>query len=464
MTAAGIIRNERVLLPLTFLAALFLLATGRWGAYISIPGLPVYLGDVLLGLAAVQTVRHLRRAGLTRSAVLHDLGRAPLALLAALGLAAWAAVRLVVGIGDVLDAPLTAARDVAPFVYALVGLLSFLLPTPNGPMQRRLVYGVLTFHAAWIVTAGYLPGWPWSEPILGGAPILTPRPDIDSAVAGVAIALAVHEVTRSSRWPARLVLTAFVALNCYALQELPTRGGFLACVAAVAVVVGVRVHRSGRSGAQSRRVAAVLLAAALVGAITVGVVATPPGQRLVEGVAGLTGDQTQASGTVDVRMFVWRGVIDYTTADFSRSAMGVGFGRDFLHESNTEYALEGDEYGDVRSPHNVVLGTLARLGIAGSLLVSLLLVTSCWLAISSLVRSRRRSDTVDTLAAAVVLTTTVVSLVGVVLEAPFGAIPYFWAVGQLAHRALGDRGRLPAVRSAAARVPAQTVRDVRYQS
>ena len=36
------------------------------------------------------------------------------------------------------------------------------------------------------------------------------------------------------------------------------------------------------------------------------------------------------------------------------------------------------------------------------------------------------------LAALLVLALPVTALLGVVLESPFGAIPYFWAVGQLA--------------------------------
>jgi hypothetical protein len=53
------------------------------------------------------------------------------------------------------------------------------------------------------------------------------------------------------------------------------------------------------------------------------------------------------------------------------------------------------------------------------------------------------TDPADVLAALVVIAIPVVAMFGVVLEAPFGAIPYFWAIGQLC----------AARRTAPARVP-----------
>ena len=52
-----------------------------------------------------------------------------------------------------------------------------------------------------------------------------------------------------------------------------------------------------------------------------------------------------------------------------RTAIGVGFGRNFIEESGSRNVLEGDTYTNVRSPHNYVIGTLARLGVFGALLV-----------------------------------------------------------------------------------------------
>lgn len=455
-----------VQVPLLLATALFLMATGRWGAYVGVPGLPIYVGDVLVAAATVQTVRALRRTGSGVHHVRQALADAPMGLLLCLALLAWAVVRFVTGFDAVLEDPLVALRDVVPYVYAIVALLTFLLPAAARTGHRRLIYGALTAHATWVVAAGYLPGWPWPQPLLGGAVIFTARADVDSAVMGMAIALALHEMNLNAASRRGLVLRlAFVAFNAYAVTTLPTRAGFLAGVVAVGAILVLRIARptmgSGRRP-MLLRVGAVLLGVlVLVGAIAI----TPPGQRLVEGVQGLRGEQTQASGTIAVREFVWGGVTDYATADFSRTAVGVGFGPDFIDASGTAYALEGTEYKDVRSPHNYVIGTFGRLGVAGALLAALVLLANAVLGLRALVRA---PGTVDTLAALVLLTTPVTALLGVVLESPFGAIPYFWAVGQVSRtawsrrhqtQARADRGRVLPVTGSAL----QTVTLSRYQ-
>ena len=161
---------------------------------------------------------------------------------------------------------------------------------------------------------------------------------------------------------------------------------------------------------------------------------SPPGQRLVESVRG---QESQALGTVQVREYAWTGVTEYILADARRTAVGVGFGPDFIQDSGTAYSLEGSEYTDVRSPHNYVFGTLARLGVAGALLVLLLIGAGAVLSVRRLADS---GDAVTVLAALLVLGLPVTALLGVVLESPFGAIPYFWAIGQLARTSQGVEG------------------------
>jgi hypothetical protein len=128
-------------------------------------------------------------------------------------------------------------------------------------------------------------------------------------------------------------------------------------------------------------------------------------------------------------------VTRYVLSDARRTATGVGFGPDFVTDSGTSFALEGTEYEDVRSPHNYLVGTLARLGVFGALLAGSVMVAAAGLGLRVL---RSRPDTVSVLAALLVLALPVPALLGVILESPFGAIPYFWAVGHLA-RHLQDR-------------------------
>lgn len=418
---------------------LYLLATGRWGSHVSLPGVPVFVSDVFVAAAAVQTARALRCHG-TR---LDDLRRAArtadLALLLVGSFLGWVLLRALLGAGSFIDEPLPTLRDLAPYAYAGVALLAYLLPSAaDGPRLRRLVYSALTVHLVWALGAPLLPGWPGGWPTLGELAIFTTRPDYDSAVFGVAVALALHDLLapgRVMRSQRTVLLVLTVVGNGYALVDSPTRAGLLAGLVCVGAVLAAWVMNARRVAAtqQPRRrvrntVLVVAAAAALLGTIWV----SPPGQRLVDSVSG---GQTSAAGTLEARRYTWSGVTRYVLSDARRTAVGVGFGPDFITDSGTSFALEGTEYKDVRSPHNYLIGTLARLGVAGALLAAGVLLSAAALALGSLTG---RPGTVTILAALVVLALPVTALLGVILESPFGAIPYFWAVGHLA-RERADR-------------------------
>jgi hypothetical protein len=421
-------------MPVLWIVVLYLLATGRWGSYAGIPGLPIYVGDILLGLAAGQVVLCVRRTGTTLREIGYCLARADLALLLCLSLLVWAAVRGVFGVGSLLQEPLLGFRDAAPYAYAIAAVLAFLLPTDDGNRQRRCIYAVLAAHVTWVLLGSRLPVGIREHVLLGGTPIFTSRPDFDSAVAGAAIAFAVYDFLLGRKPRGAKVLTGLIALvaaNAIAIASLETRAGLLAGIVAIAVVLLIWATRDGEEhqGTLSRPWRLTVLVASL--GVLAGVVAvTPPGQRLVQAVRG---QQSQALGTVQVREGAWAAVTTYVFADASRTAVGVGFGPDFIHDSGTEFALQGTEYKDVRSPHNYLLGTLARLGVAGALLAALMIMSGAWLAVR---RLSGQADGATIVAALLVLTLPVTALLGVVLESPFGAIPYFWAVGQLARRQL----------------------------
>jgi hypothetical protein len=229
-------------------------------------------------------------------------------------------------------------------------------------------------------------------------------------------------------------LVGFAGVNAYALSTMPSRAGLIACVIAIGAVLfawTVRVSPVPRSAMARRRrhVALVVTLLALVAVIAM----SPAGQRLQESIRG---EQGVATGTVEARQTAWDAVLKYVLADAPRTAVGVGFGPNFLRDSGAEATLEGTAYENVRSPHNYVIGTVARLGVAGGLLVSTLIVSACVLALGLL---RRRTDTVTVFAGLLVLTLPVPALLGVVLESPFGAVPYFWAIGHLAMTEWAER-------------------------
>lgn len=421
----------------SLLLCLYMIGTSRWGSYFGIPGAPFFIGDALFALALGQVAVHVSR---NRSS-LRALAQAPLVLLLVIALAGWAVLRMATG----LDTSTTALRDFAPYAYALLAISAFLLPTRSESEWRGAIYGVLGFHATWLVGLPLVPGFPWNLPDLGNDAVLfVARPDFDSAVCGVAAALALHDVLHDAK-PRRLwhttLLLAFAAVNVYAMATLETRAGFLAGVfamAAVAVTKFIPGHdrQDGLAPRRRRWQLAVAFMAVIVSSAAL--LLTPTGTRIVQGIQS---PSSQAHGTISVRQSVWNRVDLYVFRSAKRTAVGIGFGRNFIDESGSRNALEGETFQNVRSPHNYVVGTLARLGVAGALLAMLIIVLGWGLAVS---RLRRPCGAITTLAATLCLALPVIALLGVVFESPFGALAYFWAVGQLASQPVS---REPSVNS-----------------
>ena len=114
----------------------FLLATGRWGSHIGLPvTLPIFLTDVLIVGAVAHFI--LSRGPRTRPT---DSGVA-LALLAG-----WSLLRYLAGEPWQVDA----VRDVVPYLYAGVGILSaysFGRATPAARVRTvRVLYGAMIAH------------------------------------------------------------------------------------------------------------------------------------------------------------------------------------------------------------------------------------------------------------------------------------------------------------------------------
>jgi hypothetical protein len=416
------------IVPLTFALSLYLIAFSRWGSYVGVPGLPIYIGDVVLALAIVQ-VAYLTRL---QPSLLRRLTGSPTVLQLCTILFSVAAIRFALD----PSTSLVALRDLAPYTYSLTALLAYLVPIGAEHRLRMPVLVLLTWHVSWTTVLPLAPGFPWHLPMLGGnAQLLTTRPDIDACILGATSALALSECLGAYSRRSKLAFVVLALLSFYGATSLGTRAGLLASLVMIASVGASHrqnvadVPRPIRSARQPRRKA--LAASAIIVLLSVLVVFSPAGGRVVEGFRLGT---SQASGTVDARIQVWDRVADYIFRSAERTAVGVGFGRDFIDESGSRPVLEGGVYVNVRSPHNYILGTLARLGMAVAGLVAVIWIWATWLAVRTLRQQPR--ETVTTLAALLCIGVPITAMLGVVLEAPFGAIPYFWAVGHLSHRTM----------------------------
>lgn len=401
---------------------------GRWGSYLGAP--PLFLTDVLLAAG----VWHYT----TTRLAFHDdpsvfaTERPHRALVL---FSAWVVARFVVALRVDLDA----LRDFAPYLYSILGIVAALSLARAGAKSRErtatALLWALAFHAAWVFLVTVIaPDLPLRLPMLSavqGLHVFGLRPDTDMSLMGVLAAWLLVRVIRGRRpWRSFLGLLA-----CWAAILSPnmyqTRGGTLGAVVAGMLAVLVALGSgTGRSARRTMLVAVIPLM--FVGAMAV-LPETTAGQRFV-GTFGSAGSSEagQASGTTGARERTYRHLWQYATESPKRAAVGVGFGPDFMVESGASYLLTGSEGGgatDPRSPHNYWLTTLIRLGAIGLALFAALML-------SVVARMKRlvpvMGDQPLLLLAALIVSAFVIPMsVGVVLESPFGAVPFFWCVGLL---------------------------------
>lgn len=410
--------------PGTVLLALvaWLLAFSRWGSYVGIPFFPqVYVTEIGLTALAVAVI-----ATRSSSTLWMSVRGWPRWLAIPLGaLIVWAVVRLIAG-----GVPgIVALRDFAPFGY-LAAAAAATLQVPRRWAQA-LVIAACALHTAWFTLSYYWPSTVVGLPRLGTTALLQIRTDVDAMLCGVAAAIfivcALH--VRSKRWSALLLLLALHNLRM--LVSIDNRAGLLAgglavgCAVVIAFRQGLHVWQPNR---RRMTVAVAMVGVVLVGLATFVVTGTAAGERMLSTFSRQPGVGT---GTRDARLLTYGLVLDYITRTPERALFGVGFGPDFLHASRGDQPLEGTEFTGVRSPHMFILGTWARLGLIGAALQFVVVTAGAWLALRVLLR-RTQPDLTLVLASCLALAIPVAAAIGVVLESPFGAMPYAWSIGVMA--------------------------------
>ena len=401
------------LLPLTVLVA-FLLATGRWGAYLGAPDVNVYATEIgLVVTAAWLLARH--RLALRRPAIRP--------LLPVLALSSWCVARFVVG-GEY---SIVALRDLAPYVYVAVAIAACLGATEFDRSTRVLEVALLV-HLSWVWAVLTLPEWAETLPSLNGeVRLMELRADFDGACLAVLTVLATLRAgSRGRRLGVRLAFTAVGLSSVYAILEMGSRAGLLAlAVGGMAVLL---THRQFLRRLGSRRVIVGVALACLAMALLL------PRTYVFDRIqADPTERSDAATGTLDARVLAWRLVLEDSAQDPARLMIGSGFGPDFLDRSGAAFSFEGYVEKGVRAPHNFVLNTLARAGLVGVGLLGWVVVA---LARATVRLASRTHAPVSkqgflTVALAIVGSLGVASLVGVILESPFGAVPFWWAAGFL---------------------------------
>lgn len=410
-----------------YAVALLLLGT-RWSSYLG--RAPLFFTDVLLLGALIHW--SVQRLVVGRPLALPTKSRLrPLVILTLLGISLWLVAGETHGF--------TTLRDAAPYAYAGVALLAASATRMANAQARertlRILRAALGLHAAWyIIVTVVAPTLPASLPTLSAEldiHVLTVRNDVDASLVGVLAALLLTGLLRGGpRGVLRLV--GFGA--CWTAVLLnESRAGLLSAVLVnlIAFVLAVRQPTAQRRF--SRRHVALVMVPVILSVGLILLPSTPIGSRL-NATFGRTDSAVSASavGTTRARGNAWGAVLSWVAEDASRLSVGVGFGPNFMAESGASLRLVGTEAEGAtlpRSPHNYWLGTLARTGLVGLALV--LGIVACFGSAAVSLRRRIADEDFLLLVFLVPLAMVIPASLGVVLESPFGAVPFFWCIGAL---------------------------------
>ena len=401
------------LVPGTAVVA-YLLATGRWGSYLGVPSRSVYVTDLLLGGSLLwAVVRH-------RSAFVVDR-RALLRMAPVMALLVWAVVRAFAGGMSRTDA----FRDLAPYAYLVVAGLAVVRWAPGaGARTFRVLIAALILHAAWVTFALVDPTGVGQLPMIGGqVRLLSLRQDWDGSMLAVLAGSCLYLAVRSR---SLIQASAWLGVTVWASALVPllaSRASLLALISAF-LVASLCLVRPLRPVMRRWPTATAVVVVLLIGLLAITVPQTPIYKRLAGDPAYA---QNGASGTAQARQTAWAEVLDYTNRSGVRVAFGVGMGPDFLKASGASINYQAVGKDLVRQPHNFLINTYARLGALG-LLLMLWLLTALARRTWTILRSEQRRA-VDLIRVLLVVTLLTTSLIGVILESPFGMIPFAWAAG-----------------------------------
>lgn len=413
--------KRAALVPATLAVALLLFGS-RWASYLGAN--PVFLTDILIGLAVVDFLvsRATRRESGTSA-----FGTVPRVLWVALG---YVAVRFLASWTVSVDG----LRDAAPYFYVVVGIVSAYAlrdVTPAGRQKTaQVLIWALGLHAAWSAFALLLPNAAGRMPSLApNAQVFSFRGDIDTALLGFFAALMLYRVLQTGR--NFFVYSAAFLATWGLIFNSGSRAGLLSAVL-VCGLAFLSSMRSQESTVDRKRLGLLLVPTVLLAAIVL-LPQTSVGQRLAGALGYSTSEAAVAgAGTANARSTSWSVVYDYVQERPGVEAVGVGFGPDFMNDSGALVLLVGKtgaaEDGAPRSPHNYWLGSYARLGLIGLIVLLGVVAVGCTAAWRQLNRPVVRDD-LGLIAALLTFGFLPVATLGVVLESPFGAVPWFWAIG-----------------------------------
>ncbi len=414
----------------------------RTFAWIHVPGIPVFLGEVVLLVGAYEALRWGKTAAVVRRS-------APLKVLVAfmiIGLAGLAWRLPQYGLDAVRDSAIWYYGTFAVLVAAALAANPGIRARVLGAYRRALPWFLLWAPVAVALDRGFsdaVPNVPDSDTSL-----FSFKPGDFAVHAALAIAfLWLADERPRGRVPSRVrVLTALGLVGVFVAGS-QNRGGLLAALT-ILLITMVFLRERGQLVYAAVFTLGALLAVALVLDLRVNLGAREvSAQQMLANAQSLLGaeEDHDLTGTVAWRLELWGAVFD-DVAYGDLFVTGWGFGPNL----GELYGVAGEGEQPLRSPHNSHLNVLARMGVSGAVAWGLL-----WLVWFGAVGSRvgPRHDVLPGSQAALAawaLAAIAGMLVNAVfdptLEGPQVAV-WFWSLTGFATALLVGAGRLTPARA-----------------
>jgi O-antigen/teichoic acid export membrane protein len=434
-------------------------------AYLHIPGTPFFVGEIVFGIGLVEAVR-------IRVPFRRLLATSPM-LKALLAFMTVCSIRLMV---DLPRYRLDAVRDSSIWYYGAFAFLVAAAAVYDPTFTPRLLgwyRRILPWFLAWVPVAILLAQVKALETVyvpFSTTPINFFKEQDLAIHAALAIAylwLGVHRVTGQqspSRWEILMTISGILSILLAGTQ---TRGGFIAAVVLLGIVLLYLPSGRRRAIVLPTAVGLVLLLALamLLDLRLHGEIRDISVRQVTENIASIAGENEgeQLSGTVEWRQGYWEEVVtDIRTTGTWLSGIGFGPILPDRYTVDVGYTNNAESTAPLRNVHNSHLTILARAGLPAFVLWLVLWLVVCYQLAKSI---RRRPGGVRDPSAALnawLLAAPPAILVNAIfdpaLEGPHSAIWLFTLVGLAAaytrlRRAPGRpaaRGSIPSGAPAAA--------------
>lgn len=399
-------RNELLLKSAQKLALFALalpLAAGKWGSYIGFYNQGIFISDLCLLVACIV-------AFIIKPRILFD------------NLILFTTIWIFIISQFIRNPELENSdkiRDLIPYIYlGFYQPIAFLCESIGFRTILTIVRIATLFHLLWSSAISLDILKPFSLPFFFGMPIFTTRWDQTGFV------IAIGLVAWSGQPKYQFKGNNFVRFGFLLLAfSQGSRAGLLAFVAALLwVIFHNLVWDRELSAGQRDNFVKFLFALGMIAILLLPSLIRFLPENSALGRIGILeiseSARASANGTANGRNLAQRKLLNWVELR-NQNFLGVGPGVEMVYESGAFLNLSGSK--DVRSPHSWPVGALARFGIFGFCL---------WISIIHLISRFRFSDFKHP-ASSWVLSIIIASLVGVIIESPFGSLPLLFFLSLL---------------------------------